>query len=236
MYGVGSFVFSQLHGLDQIDQQVGGESMGAPRTIKFFHGIGNLQSACLDGGVFEGDSVMFNAGSILDSVAWDAATPDANDEAIESMVQQLGAFKSTYGFHLGLYVQEGATDQRAATKITAISNQHAGIFDLGFAWGGISDDMGPIGGGGSGMGAQDSIFIGGTDWDEDAAPGAAASTGFKSTFSLRTYLEFASLRGQARPRRGHGAGVLGRGTRAGGLVHRHPEAVGSAHRHDVRSP
>ena len=187
VYGVGSFVFAQLNDLDQLNQQVDGQSMGAPRTIKFFHGIGNLQAACLNSGVFKGNSVMFNAGSILDSVDWDAETPDANDEAIESMVQDLGAFKSAYGFHLGLYVQEGDTDQRAAEKITDLSNQHAAIFDLGFAWGGISNDMGPISDGGSGMGAQDSVFIGGTDWDEDAAP--TPPTGFESTFSIRSYLE-----------------------------------------------
>jgi hypothetical protein len=197
VYGVGSFEFSELNNLDDIDQQVDGKSMGAPRGIKFFHGIGNLQSACAKKEVFKGDHVMFNAGSILDSVDWDADKPDEDDAAIESIIQKLGEFKTTYEFKLGLYVQEGATDRRAAEKITRFSNQHADIFDLGFAWGGISNDMGPVESGGSGMGSQANIPW--NEWDEDIEPGEPPSTGFDSTFSIKRVLEsrkFAVKRGR----------------------------------------
>jgi hypothetical protein len=187
VYGIGTFSFTDLNNVDEIDQVVDGEAMGAPKGIKFFHGIGNLETACLDGEVFEGDPVMFNAGSILDTVDWDADEPDADDARIEAIIQTLAAFKSTYGFHLGLYVQEGATDHRAASKITAFSNQHADVFDLGFAWGGISNDMGPVSGGGTGMGSQ--AIIPWNEADEDAEPGTPPSTGFVSTFSIKRGLE-----------------------------------------------
>jgi hypothetical protein len=187
VYGVGTFRFSELNELDQIEQTVDGQEMGAPRAIKFFHGIGNLQTACTDGEVFKGDSVMFNAGSILDSVDWDADKPNADDAEIESIIQKLGEFKNTYGFQLGLYIQEGATDQRAAQKVTTFSNKHADIFDLGFSWGGISNDMGPVTGGGTGMGAQE--WVPWNEWDEDEEPGRPPSTGFESTFSIKRFLE-----------------------------------------------
>jgi hypothetical protein len=187
VYGVGTFTFSELNNLDEINQQVDGQDMGAPTGIKFFHGIGNLQTACTDGEVFEGDTVMFNAGSILDSVDWDAERPDANDDEIEEIIQGLGQFKNTYGFHLGLYVQEGSTDRRAARKIAAFSNQHSDIFDLGFGWGGISTEMGPVTSGGTGMGSQ--AWIPWNEWDEDVEPGTAPSTGFESMFSIKRFLE-----------------------------------------------
>jgi hypothetical protein len=187
VFAVGSFTFSELNNLDEVHQQVDGRDMGAPRGVKFFHGIGNLQTGCVDGEVFPGDTVMFNAGSILDSVDWDTGKPDADDAAIEEIIQSLGRFKETYRFHLGLYVQEGATDQRAATKITAFSNRHADIFDLGFAWGGISNDMGPVTSGGTGMGSQANIPW--NEYDEDKAPGEPPSTGFESTFSIKRFLE-----------------------------------------------
>lgn len=187
VYGVGTFRFSELNELAQIEQKVGGMPMGAPKAIKFFHGIGNLQTACTDGEVFKGDNVMFNAGSILDSVDWNANKPDADDAEIESIIQKLGEFKNTYGFQLGLYIQEGAADKRAAQKITAFSNKHPDIFDMGFGWGGIGNDMGPVTGGGSGMGAQD--WIPWNEWDEDEKPGTPPSTGFESTFSIKRFLE-----------------------------------------------
>lgn len=187
VYGVGTFRFSELNELDQIEQTIDGKQMGAPNAIKFFHGIGNLQTACTDGGVFKGDQVMFNAGSILDSVDWDADEPDADDAEIEGIIQKLGEFKNTYGFKLGLYIQEGATDMRAAEKVTAFTNKHADIFDMGFSWGGLSNDMGTVTGGGSGMGAQD--LVPWNEWDEDEEPGEAPSTGFESTFGIKRFLE-----------------------------------------------
>jgi hypothetical protein len=187
VYGVGTFNFSELNNLDDIDQQVGGESMGAPKGVKFFYGIGNLQTACEKKEVFKDDHVMFNAGSILDSVDWDAEKPDDNDAEIESIIQKLGEFKTRYEFKLGLYVQEGSTDERAAQKITRFSNQHPEIFDMGFAWGGISNDMGPVDNGGSGMGSQANIPW--NEWDEDIEPGDPPSSGFDSTFSIKRVLE-----------------------------------------------
>ena len=184
---VGSFTFSELNNLDDINQVVSGEELGAPRGIKFVHGIGNLQESCEDGAIFEGDSVMFNAGSILDSVNWDADNPDAADPSIEYIILRLGKFKERYKFHLGLYVQEGASDKRATRKITSFSNRHADIFDMGFGWGGLSNDMGPVSDGGSGMGAQE--WFPWNEWDTDIEPGDAPSVGFKSTFSIKRFLE-----------------------------------------------
>lgn len=187
VHSVGTFTFTELRNLDQIDQNVAGQRMGAPVGIKFFHGIGNLQTACIDREVFRGDHVMFNAGSILDSVDWDADRPDADDDAIAGIIAGLRELKERYGFRLGLYVQEGSTDHRAARKITEFSNRHRDVFDMGFGWGGLSDDMGHVSDGGSGMGAQE--WIPWNEWDADERPGVPPSTGFEAPFSIKRGLE-----------------------------------------------
>lgn len=183
VYGVGTFAFSQLDNLAELNQRVDGQDMGAPRGIKFFHGIGNLQKACVEGRVFAGDTVMFNAGSILDSAGWDADGPDTTNAKIETIIRQLGEFKNTYRFHLGLYVQEGSAsvilkhwtgaDQRAVHKITEFSNRHSAIFDLGFAWGGISNEMGSVRSGNTGIGSQSLLS---QEWDGDVRPGTPPGT------------------------------------------------------------
>lgn len=154
VYGVGTFEFSKLNSLDEINQHVEGQALGAPAGISFFQAIGSLQEACRAGEVYEDDTVMFNAVSILDSVDWDADDPLADDQALEIIIQELGQYKETYEFHLGLYVQEGSTDRRAAQTITEFSDRHVEIFDLGFGWGGISSEMGSVSSEGSGLGSQ----------------------------------------------------------------------------------
>ena len=150
---IGTWTHSQLEGLGEVKQTVGGKAVGAPGAIKYYEGIGNIQVACARGELKKGDGAQFNAGSILESAGWDSARMTADEGAIQGIITSLRAFKAKYEFRLGLYVQEDDTDERAARKIMEISNTHKDVFDLGFGWGGIGHE-GTVQGGGSGMGAQ----------------------------------------------------------------------------------
>jgi hypothetical protein len=139
VYGVGSFEHQEILGLGRMRQEVDGRIYTGPRQVKFYHLAGDLQNDCLSGEVFDGDTVMFNAASL---VSYDrfARGPQkkASYQINEEVVRQLRIYKQHYGFHLGVYVQEHDIDDRAATLITELTNDNPDVFDLGFAWGGLS--------------------------------------------------------------------------------------------------
>jgi Domain of unknown function (DUF4157) len=139
VYGVGSFNHNELEGLSNMKQTVDGKTYFGPREVKFFHFAGDLQNACLNNKIVKGDTVMFNAGSLISykSLAGGKATK-ASYKIKTEVVDQLRIYKQHYGFQLGVYVQENDIDDRAATLITELTNKDTDIFDLGFAWGGLS--------------------------------------------------------------------------------------------------
>ncbi len=141
VYGVGSFVFGEMRGLKDVSQSVGGKRRAGPREIKFFHFAGDLQNACLNGQIAVGDTAMFNAGSLIgyDRLAG-GKSKKASYEVKQKVIEQLREYKEEYGFQLGVYVQENDIDDRAADIITQLCNENPNIFDLGFAWGGISGE------------------------------------------------------------------------------------------------
>ncbi len=137
--GAGDFVFSEIEGLSEMQQQVGGKSYEGPKEIKFFHFAGELQQACAAKVIKPGNHVMFNASCLVsyDKLAFGAAK-QASYAIKSDVVKQLSEWKKKFGFHLGLYVQESDIDPHAAELITKTCNQEAGLVDLGFAWGGLS--------------------------------------------------------------------------------------------------
>lgn len=189
VYGIGSFKFHELEGLSDMTQTVDGKTFEGPTEVKFFHLAGDLQKACLEDKISNGDTVMFNGGSLISYDRW-ARGPQkkASYEINQIIVDQLRVYKERYGFHLGLYVQENDIDDRAATLITEMVNNNSHIFDLGFAWGGLSgraaSDIEPsLRNATVGIFKQRSIFIGSKDWDVNLP-----APGFHSTFSINHQL------------------------------------------------
>lgn len=137
--GAGDFVFSEIEGLKDMTQHVGGKTYEGPKEIKFFHFAGEVQAACAGQKIKPGDHVMFNAASLIAYEAMAGGAAKKQSYAIKrGVVAQLKHWKAKYGFHLGLYVQEGDIDDRAAQLVTETCNQEPGLVDMGFAWGGLS--------------------------------------------------------------------------------------------------
>jgi hypothetical protein len=196
VYGVGSFKHGELAGLGLNSQTVDGRTYAGPREVKFYHYAGDLQNDCLHNRVRTNDTVMFNAGSLISYDRFARGPQKKASYAIESeVVRQLDVYKQHYGFHLGVYVQENDIDDRAATMITELTNSRPDIFDLGFAWGGLSgetaSDIEPTWRNATvGTALQG---IPGTHWDESLPmPGRAPGSGggFSSTIRMeRRFLE-----------------------------------------------
>ena len=51
-------------------------------------------------------------------------------------------YKARHGLHIGLYVQEGDCDSGAAACLSALVARGDDPFDLGFAWGGLREEVG----------------------------------------------------------------------------------------------
>lgn len=190
VYGVGTFKHSEIAGLGRMTQTVDGRTYTGPKEIKFFHLAGDLQKACLKNEISDGDTVMFNAGSLISYSSFATGPQTKASYKIKSqVVDQLRIYKKHYGFHLGVYVQENDIDDRAATLITELTNSEPGIFDLGFAWGGLSgetaSDIEPTWSHAT-VGIYNQGWAG-SDWDtRKPAPGhMATGHGFRSTISMR---------------------------------------------------
>ncbi|HEY0067677.1 MAG TPA: DUF4157 domain-containing protein [Flavisolibacter sp.] len=192
VYGVGSFKHSELEGLSLNSQVVDGRTYAGPTEVRFYHLAGNLQEDCLRNRVRPGATVMFNAGSLVSFER--SLSPDdtkASYAIKNNVVSQLETYKNHYGFHLGVYVQENDIDDRAATLITELTNSRPDLFDLGFAWGGLSGqtasdiEPGYYGRGRLGLAGQ---RLAGKDWDETKPrPGSepGSGSGFSSTIRIQ---------------------------------------------------
>lgn len=126
----------------------------------FFHSAGDLQKACHEGRVRQGDKIFFNAGCLL----WDptsTARSGNNWNLISSfdpqeikdsyrvqpfgLVQDKNAayssiqmYKEHYQLSIGMYCQEFAVDEAAVHLMARLVNEHPEIYDLGFSWGGVN--------------------------------------------------------------------------------------------------
>lgn len=132
------------------------------KELFFFHSAGDMQLACHDGRIKPGDTVLFNAGSLLwdsrssdaETLSWQAlrrcwADFDADQvkrnyailpfaRAEESRASTIKSYKDKFGLSIGLYCQEFAIDETALNIIVKYVNDNPDIYDLGLSWGGVN--------------------------------------------------------------------------------------------------
>jgi hypothetical protein len=127
----------------------------------FCHSAGDLQKLCAQGTIHEGDNVFFNAGSLL----WGPSPVEVNritnfdpnvvkeNYAIQAFGEcrnsknekrdvnefsTIQMYKEQYKLRMGLYCQEFAIDEAAVSILAKYANDHADVYELGFAWGGVN--------------------------------------------------------------------------------------------------
>lgn len=132
-----SFYREEIIGLVNMQQHINGKIFDGPREVQFFHFAGDLQKACDDGNIEAGQSVLFNGASLLEPVA----DPDRRYRIKERVVSELAAYKKRHHLHIGIYVQEGDCDSRAASLLSDLIERPDDPFDLGFAWGGLREEV-----------------------------------------------------------------------------------------------
>jgi hypothetical protein len=135
---VGSFLVEEIRGVAAMTQQVGGEALPGPREIVLLHFAGDLQLACDRGLLPDGGSAMFNGASLL------LARPDGRGFVYEidrPTLEGVEEYRRRHDLHLGVYVQEHDCDAAAASLLSEIVATHPATFELGFAWGGVLDEV-----------------------------------------------------------------------------------------------
>jgi hypothetical protein len=63
---------------------------------------------------------------------------DGKPNSVARRLRTLHDYKHQYKFSMGVYVQEFAIDDAAATLLINHVNEHSELFNLGFAWGGVN--------------------------------------------------------------------------------------------------
>lgn len=130
-----SFILAEIQGVSAMEQRLHGEVLPGPQEILLFHFAGDLQHACDAGLVPEGQRALFNGASLIEA-------PGQGDYCVkERVVAELEAYRARLHLHLGLYVQEGDCDRAAADLISGLVDRFAHTFALGFAWGGLRDEV-----------------------------------------------------------------------------------------------
>ncbi|HNC97741.1 MAG TPA: hypothetical protein PKW90_16535, partial [Myxococcota bacterium] len=132
-----SFDPAEVAGLSAQPQQVGAQLLLGPREIRFFHWAGELQAACDRGEVAEGQSLLFNGASLL-SLGEEKEQPYRWEREV---IEELDRYRRAFDLHVGLYVQEGDCDHAAVTALTEMVRRYPATFELGFAWGGLLDEV-----------------------------------------------------------------------------------------------
>lgn len=132
-----SFHRAEVAGLGAYSQRVGERTLPGPREVQFFHFAGDLQRACDEGEIDVGQSVLFNGASLLEP----SGVPGEVYRIKEAVVSELADYRETFKLHIGLYVQEGDCDSAAAGLLSRLVERHDDPFDLGFAWGGLREEV-----------------------------------------------------------------------------------------------
>mmetsp|Transcript_30422 Transcript_30422/g.37159 ORF Transcript_30422/g.37159 Transcript_30422/m.37159 type:complete len:361 (-) Transcript_30422:209-1291(-) len=155
--GLGSFDVAELRSIS--------ECCATPITqILFFHSAGDLQRACHAKEVKYGDTVYFNAGSLLwqkpnfVEIVGRGCTTGGSDKLDQNelfiiqpyahprqpagrqvhKLSSLQDYQRHYNLKIGLYVQEFSICEKALEVITKFINKHENIYNLGLAWGGLN--------------------------------------------------------------------------------------------------
>lgn len=170
---VGSFLPAEIRGVSQRAQIVDGESLPGPREVLFLHFAADLQQQCDRGQVDRGAAVMFNGACLL------RLLPGAPGRyAIDvDVVRGLEAYRVAHDLRIGLYVQEYDCDAAAAALLADLVREHAETFSLGFAWGGLADEVAMLRGRGDhrGFGSQRALQRISRGWAHRAPAGGAAA-------------------------------------------------------------
>lgn len=152
---VGSFEGEDIRDISQY-------SLKPVTELLFFHSAGDLQAACHAGYIHQGDSVFFNAGSLL----WNPSRSsrqmindvflspfDSENAKLSYQIlpfaksyrqvdssdgSTIEHYKAIYNLSIGMYVQEFAIDDAAASLLADHVNRNPRIFNLGLSWGGIN--------------------------------------------------------------------------------------------------
>ncbi|MBN1336386.1 MAG: 2Fe-2S iron-sulfur cluster binding domain-containing protein [Deltaproteobacteria bacterium] len=83
---------------------------------------------------------MFNGASLLDAEEGEENGPSAY-RVKEGVIAELAEYRARHDLHVGLYVQEGDCDETAADLLSSLVARKPATFDLGFAWGGLRDEV-----------------------------------------------------------------------------------------------
>lgn len=144
--GIANFKMDEIRGVSKFCAE-------RVQEIIFFHSAGDLQKACHDGSIQQGDKVFFNAGSLLwepTNSRWDNKISNFDPQEIKASyeVQPFGLpgvefptiqwYKEQYDLSIGVYCQEFAIDEAAVHKLSKLINDRPEIYDLGFSWGGVN--------------------------------------------------------------------------------------------------
>lgn len=135
---VGSFLRDEVEGVGRTEQTIDGKELPPPREIQFFHYAGDLQAACDEGRIANGQSVMFNGASLLDAVETEGGLPVYSTKL--RVVGELDDYRQRYALQVGFYVQEGDCDHAAVSLLSDLVSARPDTFELGFAWGGLRDE------------------------------------------------------------------------------------------------
>lgn len=149
--GVASFCIDEIRDLSRFS------TIGPIPSMIFCHSAGDLQRACHEGKINNGDMVFFNAGCLLDSNLPSGVTellasfdprivkdsyrvepcglPRGHPQNVRSCLQD---YKDCYNLSIGVYCQEFSIDETACQTLVKLVNQHSSLYDLGFSWGGIN--------------------------------------------------------------------------------------------------
>ncbi len=146
---MGTFIFSQVKGIDKVTQNIATRNnitmdtfqltLPPPRALKFFHFAGDLQQACRKGLLSEGDTVLFNGGSLIsiNSMFGSSQIKMSSYSIMEDVVGALDRYKKRHKLSIGIYVQEPDIDYQATNILVNMVNSQSHIFDFGLAWGGL---------------------------------------------------------------------------------------------------
>jgi hypothetical protein len=159
------------------------------KQYRMFHSAGDLQKACHAGDILEGDSVFFNAASLIatdqdpmhalvcgldeynDEVVFSefATTSDSKVSPVNGRVcmASIADYKTRFNLNIGCYIQEFSVSAHTVECFVDFFNENASIYNLGLAYGGINGQA--VGGGLHGDGFGKQRFMG-TPWDFQAKP------------------------------------------------------------------
>jgi hypothetical protein len=164
-----------------------GDTVSAPvKQYHYFHSAGDVQKACHAGQIKQGDSVFFNAASLIATdqslISVLVCGIDEFNDVVEFAEYAyprsslspyprncnaiLEDYKRKFNLKIGCYVHEFAVSSSMVDSMINFINIHSSVYDLGFAYGNINGlaSTGPKGDGFAGQ-----RFMG-RQWDAKANP------------------------------------------------------------------